>query len=127
MMQGAEPAEVFFGGQHVLDPGSVADPDQVAGKRGALFVEGLAVEAHFAGRRLHQPANRRSKLVLPLPLGPLICTISPLASHQFEVLEQQAQVAFTGERYGFKKGLVKRSRAFTVQVGGAVAVKRGAQ
>jgi hypothetical protein len=88
-----------------------------------LFVEGLAVERTSPAVGCINPANRRSRLVLPLPLGPLICTMSPLASRKFEVLEQQAQVAFTGERYGFKKGLVKRSRAFTVQVGGAVAVK----
>jgi hypothetical protein len=39
---------------------------------------------------------------LPLPLGPLICTISP-GQPQVELLEQQAQVALTGKRYGFEK------------------------
>ncbi len=102
-MQGAEPAEVFFRGQHVLDTGGMADPDQVTCKRGALFVEGLAVESHLTGRRLHQPGQQTQQTGLAAAVGAADLHHVAARQAQFEVFEQQAQVALTGERYGFKK------------------------
>ena len=103
MMQGAEPTEVFLGGQYVLDAGGVADPHQVAGKFAALFVEGLAVESNLTGGRLHQPGQQAQQTGLAAAIGAADLHHVTARQTQFEVFEQQAQVAFTGKRYGFKK------------------------
>ena len=102
-MQGAEPAEVFFGGEHVLDAGGVADPDQVARQFGTLLVEGLAVQANFPSRRLHQPGQQAQQTGLAAAVGAADLHHVAARQTQFEVFEQHPQVAFTGERYGFKK------------------------
>jgi hypothetical protein len=101
----------------------VADPQQVARQRRALFVEGLPLSSTSPAVGCISPANRRSRLVLPLPLGPLICTMSPLASRNSRFSNSSRKSRSQAERNGFQEGLVKGSRAFTVQVGGAVAVK----
>ena len=103
MMQGAEPAEIFFGGEHVFDPGGVADPNEVACQFGALFVEGFAIQSNFTSRGLHQPCQQAQQTGLAAAVGPADLHHVTARQPQFEVLEQQAQVAFTGERYGFKK------------------------
>ncbi len=103
MMQGTEPTEVFFGRQHVLDPGGVADPDKVAGEFGALFVERLAVEANLTCRRLHQPGQQAQQTGLAAAVRPADLHHVAARQTQFEVFEQHPQVAFTGKRYGFKK------------------------
>lgn len=43
-MQSAEPAQILFRGQQVLDPGGMADPQQVTRQLRALFVERLTIE-----------------------------------------------------------------------------------
>jgi hypothetical protein len=100
-MQGAEPAEVFFGGEHILDAGSVADPDQVARKLTTLLAQRLAVQPHNACRRLHQTRQQAQQTGLAAAIGPADLHHVATRQSQLEVLEQQAQVAFTGERYGF--------------------------
>ena len=102
-MQGAEPAEVFFSGEYVLDAGSVADPDQVARKLSTLFVQRLAVETHHTGRGLHQPGQQAQQAGLAAAIGATDLHHVAPRKPQVELLEQQAQVAFTGKRYGFKK------------------------
>ena len=57
MMQGAEPRQILFRGQQILDPGGVADPQQVACEFAALFGQRLAIEQDVPGGRLHQPGQ----------------------------------------------------------------------
>lgn len=53
-MQCAEPAQILFRGQQVLDPRSMADPQQVTRQLRALFVKRLTVEQNLTVGRLHE-------------------------------------------------------------------------
>jgi hypothetical protein len=68
-VQGAEPGEVLFGGEQVLDAGGVADPQQVAGQGVALLGQWLAAQQDLPGGRLHQPGQQAQQAGLAAAVG----------------------------------------------------------
>ena len=100
-MQGTQPAEVLFGRQQVFDPGGMPDPQQVAGQLSALAAQGLAIEANFTRRRLHQSGQQTQQAGFAAAVGAADLQHVTAGQTQFEVFEQHPPVTLTGERYGF--------------------------
>ncbi|MNL24668.1 hypothetical protein D3C87_1461130 [compost metagenome] len=102
MMQGAQPAQVLFRRQQILDPGRVADPQQVARQLTALFVQRLAVEQHLTGGRLHQPREQAQQAGLAAAVGAADLHHFATGQSQIEIFEEQPKVSLTGKGNGLQ-------------------------
>ena len=101
-MQRAEPAEVFFGGQQILDARGMTDPQQIARQFAALFVEWQAIEQDLTGGRLHQPRKQAQKAGLAAAVGTADLQHFATGQSQFEIFEKQPEVSLTGEGNGLQ-------------------------
>ena len=102
LMQGAEPGQVFLGGEQALDAGGVADPQQAAAQLAVLAGQGLAVEQHFAGARLHQPGEQAQQAGLAAAVGPGHLQHGATGEVQLQAIEELAPVALAGKGNGLK-------------------------
>lgn len=80
VLQGRQPGKIFFWGQQALDACRMANPQAMAGQLMTLTAQRNAQIENLACGRCINPANKRSRLVLPLPLGPDTCSICPYSS-----------------------------------------------
>ena len=100
-MQGAQPAEVFFGREQILDSRRMADPQQVAGQFMTLGAQGHTVKPYFASRWLHQARQQAQQAGFAAAVGAADLQHVAAGQTQFEVFEQHPPVTLTSERYGF--------------------------
>ena len=101
-MQRAQPAEVFFGGQQILDARGMTDPQQIARQFAALFVQRLAIEQHLTGGRLHQARKQTQKAGFATAVGAADLQHFATGQSQFEIFEEQPKVSLTGKGNGLQ-------------------------
>ena len=101
-MQGAKPAQILFRRQQILDPGGMADPQQVVRQFTALLVQRLAVEQYLTGGRLHQTAKQTQKAGLAAAVRATDLHHFATGQSQFEIFEEQPKVSLTGKGNGLQ-------------------------
>ncbi|MCY1176038.1 hypothetical protein D9M73_162990 [compost metagenome] len=102
MMQGTQPAQVLLWCQQILDPGRVADPQEVARQFAALLVQRLAVEQHLTGGRVHQPREQAQQAGLATAVGATDLHHFATGQSQIEIFEEQPKVSLTGKGNGLQ-------------------------
>ncbi|MCY1406947.1 hypothetical protein D9M71_222270 [compost metagenome] len=101
-MQGAEPTQVLFRCQQILDSRRMADPQQIARQLSALLIKGLAVEQHLTGGRMHQPGEQAQQAGLAAAVGATDLHHFATGQSQIEIFEEQPKVSLTGKGNGLQ-------------------------
>ncbi|MNN63757.1 hypothetical protein D3C81_1791560 [compost metagenome] len=101
-VQGAQPGQVFFGAEQVLDAGGMANPQEDACQLAALLLQRLAMQQHLAVSGPHQPGEQAQQAGLAAAIGAADLQHVAGTQVQFKVFEQHSPVALTRQRYGFE-------------------------
>jgi hypothetical protein len=103
LMQGAEPGKVLFRGQQVLDPGGMADPQQIACELRCV-ARSTARHSAIPDRLVGciSPAEQAQQTGFAAAVGATDLHHIATGQSQFEIFEEQPKVSLTGKGNGLQ-------------------------